>query len=273
MAHQNPLARWALTKKDELGLKVTELTWAQKRGIALFDFEVSIRLNGKILIGRGTDKSQSHALEKAVAESLERAICSLSGISTEGVAVHLTSEKARAAAELESIERFCFNRHKKLNLPLVELSVDPSVVSTINNFQLSERGSIRVNFYKLSGPSELITLLCKINYEDQIFIGLACAHEMSAAYEKSLAEAQRNLAAFIGSPAAFKKLVVENEDLWCADAAKLQWLESLCSGEKFSLDSFPKYQQKISNIDFSDSEVLRDAPILAVRAMVDGDFN
>ncbi|MGE3263345.1 MAG: YcaO-like family protein [Bacteriovoracia bacterium] len=192
MAHQAQLTEWILRNDERLNLQVQELSWIKSIFPNWYDLQASISVFGERFIGRGSDSDAHTALGKAVCEAVERATCFRHGISSLGVAGHLSLELAQANARLEYIERFCMSRQVEERIFLAKLSDSKAIC------ERNEKRGVAVRFYRLASPEKTPVVLCLANGEnaDPPFggiLGLGAALSEGAAYEKALLECLRNL--------------------------------------------------------------------------------
>ncbi len=192
MARQETLTAWILLNDVRLDLRVQELSWIKSVFPGWHDLQVSISAFGEQFTGRGSDLDANTALGKAVCEAVERATCFSHGISSLGVAGHLSLELATANARLEYVERFCFSRQVEGGFALVPLS-SPAPIRE----RYAQRG-IAVAFHRLASPEETPVVLCLASGEkaDPSFggiLGLGAAENAGAACQKALVECLRSL--------------------------------------------------------------------------------
>jgi hypothetical protein len=109
MADQKELTKWILTHRNTLDLKVNECTWIRSTLPGWFDLEVSILVQGRRYVGRGSSDDADTALCKSFCEAIERSVCDINGISSTGVAGHFCRRHAQQNAKLEFIERAAFS--------------------------------------------------------------------------------------------------------------------------------------------------------------------
>jgi ribosomal protein S12 methylthiotransferase accessory factor YcaO len=120
MANQESIARWVLNNKRVLNPSLVQYDWPSRYLNGVYDFSVSVAVDGVEGLGRGLDRDRDLALEKACAEAIERYVCHRLGIDSIGVAVSGESD-AGTHAELETLERYYFDQHQKHRRPFVKL--------------------------------------------------------------------------------------------------------------------------------------------------------
>jgi hypothetical protein len=207
MADSQGLTSWLLENSENLNLQATEFTWPQEWGISdLFDFQVTIEIQGQTYVGRGTATNNDTAFLKAGAEAIERAYCGGHRISTLGVAVHTDDRQAKINSQNELFERDAFFSHYYLRKPF-------TVFDGIEVTQLKDRWSkafekfhsqgIECRFFE-AGSSIQPVVLCIISgitAQPQFggIIGLGSSDNIAIATQSAFFEAVRNAANIIQS--------------------------------------------------------------------------
>lgn len=259
MARQESLIQWASKNRQQISLEAKEFDWAWKMGLPLFDFEVQIFVDGFRGAGRGTALVETTALEKGIAEALERAVCASLKLSTTGVAAHTVSHSARENAILEALERFIFDWHlknrKKLT-PLKEHSIGTPLPE--------------MRFFRMGIPLPYHALVCFLSVDDENFLGLSCDKDLSSAMDKAAIEVLRNLAAFQSDPPTFHRAVSENPDLWCCRSDFLREVVELLDEEKRDFSTAPLPTLQTEKIGISHLPTLAACPVFLERAFTGG---
>lgn len=117
------LSDWALKNSSKFSLKVSRYSWVKEWLPGFFDYSVEIFVEDRKFRGRGIDRVEEVAFEKAVAEAIERCSVTLSDLSNLwATAAYPTLEGARERAycELLGIDRvLChhFCKVKMQNIP------------------------------------------------------------------------------------------------------------------------------------------------------------
>jgi hypothetical protein len=209
MAYQTRLSDWFATHQKDLQLRILEFSWpAVLVEPHPVDFEVSLNFGGLTVAGRGTDKDEMLALEKAGAEAIERLACHCHNIGSVGVAAHTNEESARLNARAEYIERFVFRHHLLKNEPFTfDSSVELELTGT--HFECT--------IFRMHDCGELSSALTLITGPGVNLLGLASDVEFATAALRASIEAQRNYAAFLSAPARFYEATQTDRDLWCCD--------------------------------------------------------
>jgi hypothetical protein len=207
MADSQRLTSWLLENSERLNLQATEFTWPREWGMAeLFDFQITIEIQGQTFIGRGTATNEDTALVKAGAEAIERAFCTGHGISTLGVAVQTDEHQARVNSLNELFERDAFFSHYYLRKPFAVF--DSAEVKELKDrfspvFEKLHARNIACRFFE-AGSSLQPVILCimsGINAQPQFggVIGLGSNDNLAAATLSAFLEAARNVANVIDS--------------------------------------------------------------------------
>ena len=238
-------------------MSAKEFDWFWKNGFPLYDFEVRLTVDGFLGVGRGTDAVETVALEKAIAEAVERAVCASVRISSMGVAAHIRRDLSENNAYREALERFAFERHLREKRSFSP--VQPRSVQTL----IPE-----MRFYRMDLPAPFFALICFLDVGDGRFLGLSCETDIEAAFEKATFEVLRNFAVYQDNPSTFQKEVETNSDLWCCRQDFLSQVEALFSESSFEKDSFPLPSHLFETIQISHLLTLHDCPVVVSRCVL-----
>lgn len=193
MATEIELIGWALKNAAPLDLKIEHTTWISEFFPDLTDVAVHIHISDHKWDGWGWGRSEEIALAKAIAEAMERSVLQQYVFPTSnGLAAHLTPEKAANAARSELIERDLFLSHFLTKTPLQSFK-NESDLGSVSKFRnwLSERGA-DLKFYNLSD----LGTLCLIDGRRAGFgfsIGIAIKGSLSESVIASTIEAGRRV--------------------------------------------------------------------------------
>ena len=121
MANKTPLASWLYSKRQELNPKFKEFNWPTRVFPGVFDFATTITWNGIESNGRGVDSQREIALEKSVAEAIERLICKSIGFDSVGFALAGTHDP-EDHAKFEAMERYFLNIHLEEKIPFYQIA-------------------------------------------------------------------------------------------------------------------------------------------------------
>lgn len=195
MAYQGNLAEWLLSQKDKIDFGVTEYTWVEDFAPNYSDFGVRL---GPEIIGRAIDRNPETALNKAIAEGIERATCLHNGLMrSTGVAAHPDREVAFLNAKRELIERIAFDWHFSQRQPFKKIEPQTSESRHVQKTFL-EMG-IEFLFFRLISPPEL-NVICATAFGKNFkrpfgaMFGFGCNEEAADAERAALFEALRNAA-------------------------------------------------------------------------------
>jgi len=110
---------WILSNSETLSLQVEDLQWIRKSFPGIHDMSVRIQILGKPYEGRGHATTKDVAVQKALAEAIERAMCLQHLDTTNGVAAHYDLELAKKNARNELLERDLFLSHFLTKTPFI----------------------------------------------------------------------------------------------------------------------------------------------------------
>lgn len=189
MARQETLTAWILRNDERLDLRVQELSWIKSAFPGWHDLQVSISAFGERFTGRGSDPIADTALGKAVCEAVERATCFCQGISSLGVAGHLSLELAEENARLEYIERFCFSRQIEGGFTLAPLPPPATIWE-----RYAQHGG-KIGLFRVASPDETPVVLCLASGGTSFggIVGLGAAPDLESAKPKAVMECLRSL--------------------------------------------------------------------------------
>ena len=193
MADKNPIASWLFSKRSFFNPNFTEFDWPARYFPGLSDFSTRLQIIGIPYEGRGVDESPLIALEKSVAEAVERFIWKRLGLSFHGFAVS-GSENSRSHAMCEALERYFLYMHLTEKIPFLKIAVSATSQKIVTQFQKfnSESG---VSFYHMASPSPFSGVVCRIQAPDQsIFLGFALSYNENRSISKAFCEAVANFA-------------------------------------------------------------------------------
>lgn len=195
-----------MTNRTELDVRVKNCTWIRQVFPDWYDLDVSIKVAGKVFFGRGSDRNADTALSKAFCEAVERSVCHTHGISSLGVAGHITANDAKKNAKLEYIERRAIFHHFSKGLRPEEIPV---------NFEIQNRyreHGINLNLFRLESKEAAVIFCIANGLECPTpfggILGLGADMDNESAAKKTIIECLRNLEAFIAAPS--KSMSYEN---------------------------------------------------------------
>jgi ribosomal protein S12 methylthiotransferase accessory factor YcaO len=207
MADSQKLISWLLNNSAELNLQVTECTWVRDWGLAgVFDFQVTLDLQGRTFTGRGTAPREELAFVKAGAEAIERAFCGGLEISTMGVAVHTSETLAGENAKRELIERDAFFGHYYSRASFMNLESDlifKFEKKWAKTFRQLRDSKVDCRFYKAKSMLDPV-IVCVFSGLDRDLkfggiIGLGSSFHELEAMQAAFFEGLRNVAVNLNS--------------------------------------------------------------------------
>lgn len=266
MANKTPLATWLYSKRSELNPRFREFNWPGKFLHGLFDFSTSIVWNGIAAEGRGVDERREIALEKSVAESIERLICKINVFDSVGFAVVGTHDPT-SHAQFETLERHFLERHIESRLPfqLIESS------APISKLFRSLNGGAEISFHRMATPAHLFGVVCSLASPKQ-------ANSLGFALSESLEDSSRRAA--LEALPNYAWINDKNSDVGYEDAGSVPWhvgadflakinpLLKIANEPENQTGTFelPKLQKV--DVPYSAISILRDAPIQAARFII-----
>lgn len=204
MADSSKLIEWLGKSASRLNLQVTEFSWPREWRIpALNDMEVTIEIDGRAFVGRGTAHGEDLAVTKAGAEAIERAYCAGHGIHTIGVAVHTSEALARKNSVSELIERDAFFSHFYTKTPFVPSLEENATLrkNYLGIFEAAESRGITIRFFQTRDSHQPVFLCVASGLAASPAwggtVGLGSDEYEARAAEAAFLECARNIAAII----------------------------------------------------------------------------
>lgn len=139
MDDYSELTNAAFRLREKLDFRVTELQWPSWLELdCIYDYHISIQIEGRKSIGRGTSFDPKQAMNCAVGEAFERDIWRNldKTVSRCGVpAVHITRDHAAESSLCELLERDAFFCHFLTGSPL-DISIDlPTLIPKLKDLE------------------------------------------------------------------------------------------------------------------------------------------
>ncbi|GIL16878.1 MAG: hypothetical protein BroJett040_06290 [Oligoflexia bacterium] len=261
MANHTPLASWLYSKRTQLNARFREFNWPSRIFPGVFDFETTISWKGIEANGRGVDSSREIALEKSVAEAIERLICLTLGFDSVGFAIAGTHDPSQHAKN-ECLERFFLNEHLKNGTSLYNATVD---------FPEAEKLKIlaptaEVSFYRMNTPKNLFGISCRIHLADskKTSLGFALSETLDHAARRSFFEALPSFAWL----ASDEKLEL-NELPWHLKTEFIEKLESLfAEDDRLKADQMKSPSLSSIELDLTSLPIFEGAPIQTARYQI-----
>lgn len=262
MANKTPLAAWLYSKSDELNPRFEEFTWPKRRLPGVFDFSTTITWKGFVADGRGLDEKREIALEKSVAESIERLVCKIHGVGSVGLAVGSAFDPSQHARH-ELLERHFLNRHIETRTLFLKLEECPELARRF----VSLNPGAGVDFYRMATPANLNGVVCSITSSEnqKASLGFALSEDLETSLRRSFFEALPNFAWLMRASAETENIA--SSIPWHIQAEYLEQIQPLFS-DKMTLQDPDVFALPCVNevrIDHTALEVLSDAPIRIAR--------
>lgn len=265
MANKTPLATWLYSKRLELNPRFKEFNWPARVFPDLYDFSTTISWNGVEAKGRGVDSSREIALEKSVAEAIERLICKSLGFVSVGFALAGTHDPADHA-KFEAMERFFLKQHLDSKIPFHQISIETEDVQKFR--QLNPKSTI--SFFRMQTPPEFYGVVCSMKSAegDATAVGFGLSDSLEKSMQRSMREALPNFAWFTEED----KDPVE-ELPWHIDQKFLARMEPLFTTAVNEPQNLRPAMPSLSRIDVEKSAIaiLSNAPIQMARYVVSGE--
>lgn len=266
MANKTPLATWLYSKRQELNPRFREFNWPSKYLPGVFDFSTTVVWNGIEAEGRGVDALREVALEKSVAEAIERLICKFQQFDSVGFAIAGTHDPL-LHAQHEALERYFLNRHIEGRLPF-QLIEESELVS--NQFRISNPDA-KISFYRMATPDEMFGIVCSMNLPAKArSLGFALSDTLENSVRRATLEALPNYAWLADKDMRHEYDGSESMP-WHIDTdfvTKIDLLLGTNSKPETQRDIFdiPKLQKL--DVPYAVISILKDAPIQAARFVV-----
>jgi YcaO cyclodehydratase, ATP-ad Mg2+-binding len=233
MADSKKLADWLLENAKRLDLRAKRFQWVEEWGLAgYYDLEVSIVVNGRTFIGRGTALGEDLAFVKAGAEAIERAYCAGHNIPSVGVAIHDTELLACENARSELIERDGFFCHFYTKTPFFNSSLHLAELKKNHSFKhaltkLEDQG-IEFRIHQAwTGRQPVFICSAAGKFSKPAFggvIGLGSHESNWESIRSAFLECMRNIAAIVSSAHADSCTEREFQTIKAPNAADRQRL-------------------------------------------------
>lgn len=260
MAYKNPLATWLFSQRTIFFPNFTELDWPMRFGPGLFDFSTQIKLGDILADGRGVDTDREIALEKSVAESIERLICTKLKISSVGVAVS-GAESSETHARFEALERYFLNKHLEKEIPFSK--IENPALDKIISIQ-KHRPQSKVMLYQMAISNELCGVVCIIKEGGVISPGFALSVNIENSIRRAYFEALPNFARLIEN--SNEKIPSE---FWHIQTSFIEKLTSLLVPDNNFTQLIKTPTLVKQNLNLNDIPELIDCPIKPVRFLTE----
>ncbi|MBL7670305.1 MAG: hypothetical protein JNM39_07445 [Bdellovibrionaceae bacterium] len=262
MANKTPLASWLYSKRQELNPRFKEFNWPARVFPGLYDFSTTVSWNGVEAGGRGVDSQREIALEKSVAEAIERLICKSLGFDSVGFALagtHDPSDHAR----FEAMERFFLKWHLENRIPFSQVSVENEDAQKFR----SQNPDAELSFFRMQTPSQLFGIVCslKMKKTQSTALGFGLSNSLAKSIQHSFREALPNFAWLMDEDRN-----IEFEMPWHIDTKFLLQIEPLLARESRDEETLLLDMPSLTRLEVEKSKisVLSNAPIQTARFLV-----
>lgn len=261
MANHTPLATWLYSKRIELNARFREFNWPERIFPGVFDFETKISWNGIEADGRGVDSQREIALEKSVAEALERLVCRTLEFDSVGFAIAGTHDPSQHA-KFERLERFYLEEHLKNVNPFSKLNFEYPEYAKLKDLS----PSAKIDFYRMATEPDLYGIVCRIGSETpgKTSLGFALSDSIEQSIRRAFFEALPSYAWMISDEE------LELRELpWHLKPSFLEKMNALFSdSRKKELATLQSPQLALIELNLSSLPILSDAPIKMARYLI-----
>ncbi len=262
MANKTSLAAWLYSNRQALNPRFKEFSWPERFLSGLFDFSTVLTWNGIEAEGRGVDTRREVALEKSVAEAIERLICKKLGFDSVGFAAAATIDPS-THARFEVLERFYLEKHIQHHTLFQKITANCELAEKFRN----QNSNSEISFHRMATPEDIFGVVCSIeSFQSQKrSLGFALSDSLDNCLRRSLLEALPNYAWLIEKDTNIE--ITEPTTPWHIDSDFLKkiipLLEKENSGKKIGTFQIPI----LKNVEVFHSQItiLKDAPLRTSR--------
>lgn len=263
MANKTSLAAWLYSNRQALNPRFKEFSWPERFLSGLFDFSTVLTWDGIEAEGRGVDTRREIALEKSVAEAIERLICKALGFDSIGYAAAATIDPM-PHARFEALERFYLEKHNQTHTPFQKITATCELAKTFRN----QNPNSEISFYRMATPDDIFGVVCLIEslQSQKRSLGFALSDSLDNCLRRSLLEAMPNFAWLIEKNTNVE--ITEPATPWHIDSDFLEKIVPLLKRKENSGDQICTFQIPIlKNVEVSHSQItiLKDAPLRTSR--------
>lgn len=262
MANKTSLAAWLYSNRQALNPRFKEFSWPERFLSGLFDFSTVLTCDGIEAEGRGVDTRREIALEKSVAEAIERLICKILGFDSIGFAAAATIDPT-THARFELLERFYLGKHIQSHTPFQKITASCELAEKLR----SQNSNSEISFYRMATPADIFGVVCLIeSFQNQKrSLGFALSDSLDNCLRRSLLEAIPNYAWLIEKDTNIE--ITEPTTPWHIDPDFLKKIIPLLEKEN-SVKQIGTFQIPIlKNVEVFHSQItiLKDAPLRTSR--------
>lgn len=257
MANKTPLASWLYSKRQELNPKFKEFNWPARVFPGVYDFATIITWNGIESNGRGVDSRREIALEKSVAEAIERLICKSIGFDSVGFTLAGTHDP-EDHAKFEAMERYFLNKHLEDKIPFSKIVFESEEIQKFR----SANTDATIELYRMQTPKHIFGIVCAMKTKQTTALGFGLSESLEKSVQRSMFEALPNYAWLTDED---KNLAEEIP--WHVEPNFLLKIEPLLSSHFDQTDASTVILPTLTQIEVLKSElsVLSSAPIRLAR--------
>lgn len=257
MANKTPLASWLYSKRQELNPKFKEFNWPARVFPGVFDFATTITWNGVESNGRGVDSRREIALEKSVAEAIERLICKSIGFDSVGFALAGTHDP-EAHAKFEAMERYFLNKHLEEKIQFYRITFENEDTRKFR----SANADAMIEFYRMQTPKHIFGIVCAMKSMATTALGFGLSESLGKSIQRSMFEALPNYAWLTDQDKS------RTEEMpWHIEPTFISKIEPLLSNHVDQTDTSAVMLPTLTKIEVLKSElsILANAPIQLAR--------
>ena len=263
MANKTSLAAWLYSNRQALNPRFKEFSWPERFLSGLYDFSTILTWDGIEAEGRGVDTRREIALEKSVAEAIERLICKKLGFDSTGFAAAATIDPT-PHARFEAFERFYLEKHIQTHTPFQKLTATCELAEKFRN----QNSNSKISFYRMATPDDIFGAVCLIeSFQSQKrSLGFALSDSLDNCLRRSLLEALPNFAWLIEKDTNIE--ITEPATPWHIESNFLEKIVPLLERKEHSGEQIGTFQIPIlKNVEVFHSQItiLKDAPLRTSR--------
>jgi hypothetical protein len=269
VANKTSLAAWLYSNRQALNPRFKEFSWPERFLSGLFDFSTILTCDGVEVEGRGVDTRREIALEKSVAEAIERLICKKLGFDSVGFAAAATIDPA-THARFEALERFYLGKHIQTKTPFRKIAENCDLAEKFRG----QNSDSEISFYRMATPGNIFGVVCLIEtlQTQRRSLGFALSDSLDNCLRRSLLEALPNFAWLIE-----KDTHIETTGPtipWHIDSDFLKEIVPLLEVNENSVEQIGTFQiPALKSVDtlYSQITILKDAPLRTARFILQED--
>lgn len=151
------LTGWLLANSKQLNLKADKYSWVDEWLPGFFDYGAIIKIDNKTFFGRGIDKNEETAFQKAAAEALERAAVDMARLEMPwSTAAYPTVPGAeeRAYYELLGIDRIFCHHYSGRKMREIAWDEFAGFFPDVHLAQVLKRNNLDVRLYELRAATD-----------------------------------------------------------------------------------------------------------------------